>query len=322
MIKNYSLPIGLYKGRPSYKRSLQLSKKNIRNFKTWNLSILFYFWGSFLPSWIRIHWPDWIRIQFGSGYGSVTLLFCPGGSRGDPEAAAGEHGGGERGGHAGQPGGRHPPHARRGCRSLRLCQVSLIPRVDQCCGSMTFWCGSGIRILLFSSLTFKMPKKKKKNSAYYFLKVPTPLHLHNFSKIKSQKESQYNSNQGFSYYFCMMIEGSESKRPKNMWIRWIQIRIRIRISNTGGDLLVKKSVTAIVTPDGLAWKWHQWIEHKLFPEHIFSCRPYFLKFFAKRYLSHKAVTYKLLSVIRRFFGFSDCVIPGTDWTADSASHSP
>jgi hypothetical protein len=39
---------------------------------------MFYFCGSFLPSWIRsgfwirirIHWPDWIRIQSGSGYGS------------------------------------------------------------------------------------------------------------------------------------------------------------------------------------------------------------------------------------------------------------
>jgi hypothetical protein len=61
-------------------------------------------------------------------------------------------------------------------------------------------------MLLFSSLTFKMPKENlfKKNifSAYYFLKVP----LHNFSKIKSQ-ESQNIRNQGFSYYFCMMIEG-------------------------------------------------------------------------------------------------------------------
>jgi hypothetical protein len=70
-------------------------------------------------------------------------------------------------------------------------------------------------------------------SAFYFLKV----HVHNFSKIKSQKESQNRRNQGFSYYFCMMIEGfgsgsihltsgSEpgSGRPKNMWIRWIRIR--------------------------------------------------------------------------------------------------
>jgi hypothetical protein len=61
-------------------------------------------------------------------------------------------------------------------------------------------------------------------SAYYFLKV----HLHLFSKIKSQKESQHSRNQGFSYYFCMLIEGSGSipltggsgsGRPKNMWIR-------------------------------------------------------------------------------------------------------
>ncbi len=79
-------------------------------------------------------------------------------------------------------------------------------------GSMLLTNGSGswIRILLFSSLTFKMPAKKlifnTIFSAYYFLKV----HLHHFSKIKSQKESQNRRNQGFSYYFCMMIEGSGS----------------------------------------------------------------------------------------------------------------
>jgi hypothetical protein len=63
-------------------------------------------------------------------------------------------------------------------------------------------------------------------SAYYFLKV----HLHHFSKIKSQKEPQNSRNQGFYYYFCMMIEGSGSGsisltsgsgsgRPKTMCIR-------------------------------------------------------------------------------------------------------
>jgi hypothetical protein len=75
---------------------------------------------------------------------------------------------------------------------------------NQCCGSMTFWGGSGsmpltngfgsgsgswFRILIFSSLTYKMPAKNKFFdkifSAYYFLK----LHLHHFSKIKSQKGS-------------------------------------------------------------------------------------------------------------------------------------
>jgi hypothetical protein len=45
-------------------------------------------------------------------------------------------------------------------------------------------------------------------SAYYFLKV----HFHHFSKIKSQKESQNSRNQGFSYYFCMMVEGSGSRK--------------------------------------------------------------------------------------------------------------
>ena len=87
-------------------------------------------------------------------------------------------------------------------------------------------------------------------SAYYLLKV----HLHHFSNIKSQKESQYLRNHGFSYYFCMMIEGSGSGTgsgsipltsgsgwPKNMWIRWIRIRIRIRIRNTAkNDKTIKK----------------------------------------------------------------------------------
>jgi hypothetical protein len=54
--------------------------------------------------------------------------------------------------------------------------------------------GSWIRILLFSSLTFKMPAKKQFFntifSAYDFLK----LHLHHFSKIKIQKESQNSRN--------------------------------------------------------------------------------------------------------------------------------
>ncbi len=77
-------------------------------------------------------------------------------------------------------------------------------------------------------------------STYYFLKI----HLHHFSKIKSQKESQNSRNQGFSYYFCMIIEGSgsgsgsipltsgsRSGRPKSMWIRWIR--------NTGPDVFAK-----------------------------------------------------------------------------------
>jgi hypothetical protein len=94
-------------------------------------------------------------------------------------------------------------------------------------------------------------------SAYFFLK----LHLHHFSKIKSPKESQNSRNQGFSYYFCMMIEGtgsgsragsgsgsipltsgSGSGRPKNMWIR---IRIRIRIRNSAYIYLDPRRVLSV-----------------------------------------------------------------------------
>jgi hypothetical protein len=125
-------------------------------------------------------------------------------------------------------------------------------------GSMPLINGSGsgswIRILLFSSLTFKMPTKKNFSlnifSAYYFVKA----HLHNFLTIKSQIESQNSRNQGFSYYFCMMTEGSGSgsipltdgsgsgtRRPKNMWIRWIRIR------NTGlNHLLVFRIRTRLL----------------------------------------------------------------------------
>ncbi len=49
---------GLQKGRPSFRRSLQPSKENSQNFKTWNFLIFFYFYGSFFPSWIRIGIPD------------------------------------------------------------------------------------------------------------------------------------------------------------------------------------------------------------------------------------------------------------------------
>jgi hypothetical protein len=49
--------------------------------------------------------------------------------------------------------------------------------------------------------------------------------------------SQTTRKQGFSYYICLMIErsGSGSGRPKNTWIRWI--RIRIRILNAAGKII-------------------------------------------------------------------------------------
>ncbi len=52
------LSLGLNKGRPSYRRSLQPSKENIQHFKTWNCLIFFYFCESFLSSCIRIRIPN------------------------------------------------------------------------------------------------------------------------------------------------------------------------------------------------------------------------------------------------------------------------
>ncbi len=55
LIKNCYLFIPRpHKGRLSYRRSLQPSKENIQNLKTWNFLTNFYVRGSFLPSWIRI----------------------------------------------------------------------------------------------------------------------------------------------------------------------------------------------------------------------------------------------------------------------------
>jgi hypothetical protein len=67
--------------------------------------------------------------------------------------------------------------------------------------------------------------------ACYFLNV----HLHHSSRINSHKKSQNSRNQGCSYYFCLMIEGSASvpltltygsgsRRPKNLRV----------LRNTGG----------------------------------------------------------------------------------------
>ncbi len=66
------LSIGLNKERPSYRRSLQLSKEAIQHFKTWTFKKISTFVGHFCPPGsgsgfrIRIHSPDWIRIQSGS----------------------------------------------------------------------------------------------------------------------------------------------------------------------------------------------------------------------------------------------------------------
>ncbi len=125
----------------------------------------------------------------------------------------------------------------------------------QCCGSMTFWGGSGS--CYFRHWPSRCQQITNFLTQFFFfclLRFFLKLHLYHFLKIKSQKESKNSRKQGFSYYFCMMIEGSGSwsragsgsgsihltsgsgsGRPKNMWIR-----IRIRIRNTASFFLKTK----------------------------------------------------------------------------------
>ncbi len=95
----------------------------------------------------------------------------------------------------------------------------------QCCGSVRF----GITDPFFRQYGTVADKRPTKNMfvfqsffACYFLKVP----LHQFSWAKSQN----SRNRGFSYFFCLMIEGSGSihrtsgsgpgsRRAKNIRIR-------------------------------------------------------------------------------------------------------
>jgi hypothetical protein len=62
--------LGLHKVCPSYRRSLQLSKEAIQHFKTWTFTnFCLLLWVIFALRFrirIRIHRPDWIRIQSGS----------------------------------------------------------------------------------------------------------------------------------------------------------------------------------------------------------------------------------------------------------------
>jgi hypothetical protein len=62
------LYLGLHKGRPSYKRSLQLSKENIQHFKTWNFIIF-----SLLRVIFALLDPD-PDSEYGSGSGSTDLI--------------------------------------------------------------------------------------------------------------------------------------------------------------------------------------------------------------------------------------------------------
>ncbi len=99
------------------------------------------------------------------------------------------------------------------------------------------------------------------------------MHIYIILQDKSQKESQNNRNQGFSYYFWLMIEESgpgsipltnESGpgRPKNMWIRWIRIRIRIRNTAENEVFLIKKDPYWKLSLVGFPEEERQWWSKK------------------------------------------------------------
>ncbi len=69
----------------------------------------------------------------------------------------------------------------------------------QCCGSVTFWHWSGSCLFrqVFCSIFF----------AFYFLKVPF---IYISLQRLSPKEAKCRRNQGFSYFFCLFMEGSGS----------------------------------------------------------------------------------------------------------------
>jgi hypothetical protein len=56
--------LGLHKGRPSYRRSLQPSKENIQHFKIWKFCTFFYFFvGHFCPPGSGSGSAIWMRIR-------------------------------------------------------------------------------------------------------------------------------------------------------------------------------------------------------------------------------------------------------------------
>ncbi len=106
--------------------------------------------------------------------------------------------------------------------------------LKHCCGSVTFRYESGSADpylwLMDSDPAIFVIDLQDANKNFFFLSLySVKVHLHHFSNIKSHQEATNQSrNQGFSYYFCLMIEGSGSvllingsgsRRHKHIWIR-------------------------------------------------------------------------------------------------------
>ncbi len=100
-----------------------------------------------------------------------------------------------------------------------LAENNISPRPYRCCWSVTFgtdpdpdpWDSTSdlrIRILLYSSVWLTICQQKISFFSNYFLKV----HLHQFSQINKSLSSR---NQGFSYFYCLLIEGFGSIQNPN-----------------------------------------------------------------------------------------------------------
>ncbi len=116
---------------------------------------------------------------------------------------------------------QNPPEPARTKRSIIK---------NQCCGSMTFWGGSG-------SGSGSMPLTNFAFCRYMYII---------FKDKKSKRSHKAVGIKVFLTFFCLVIEGSSSgsrsilmtdgsgsgsRRPKNIWIRLIRIRIRNTAKN-------------------------------------------------------------------------------------------
>ncbi len=98
----------------------------------------------------------------------------------------------------------------------------------QICGSIPLTNGSGSGCWSGPCYFRQWPSRCQKKILFFILLLFTfwrYIYII-FQRWKVIKKSQKSRNQCFSHYFCLMIEGSGSRRPKNTWILWIRIRIR------------------------------------------------------------------------------------------------
>ncbi len=117
---------------------------------------------------------------------------------------------------------------------IRLSNFMPIP---DCCGSMTFWCGSGSGSMPltngsgFGSGSFFFRHKpsrcqQKTNLKKKFFCIL--LFEGTFKSFFKDKKSKRSHKTGSGSIHLTDGSGFGSRRLKNMWIRWIWIRIQIR----------------------------------------------------------------------------------------------